>query len=214
MILTRELNLLKESVTSIGDDCCQLLGLTIASFSVYEDFIEAKVKELCTKVQFNADQLESHSLTVLSLQQPLLKDLRLVVGVLRISSQLTRVANYAARLVNIAGSVPDKSAVPLELKTIAENCQLLLTDLLKAFNTGSSSLALELIKKEKEIDLLYDSSFQKIIRRMNNEGAELLQLDAQLLTSARFLERIGDTLSSIAKEVYFIHSGQKYGVDF
>jgi phosphate transport system protein len=213
VILTRELNILKESVISIGYDCCQLLALTVTSFSIYEDFIEVHVKELYNKIYFSADQLENRSLTVLSLQQPLLKDLRLVIGVLRISTQLTRLASYAARLVNIAGSTPNKAAIPSELITIAENCQLLLTDLLKAFDTGSISMALDLIKKEKQIDLLYDSSFQKIIKRMNSEGV-LLQQEAQMLTSARFLERIGDTLASIAKEVYFIYSGQKYSIEY
>ncbi len=208
--LTRELNQLKESIASIGDDCCQIISLAVSAFSVSSEILEKKVDELNKKVATEADALENHCFTILSLQQPLLKDLRLVVGTLRISAHLIRIASYSSRLVNISGQVPDKSSIPTELLTIAESCQLMLKDVLQAFNSGSTNLALELIKKDKEIDLLHDTSLQKIIRRMSTEGAELVQIDAQLLTSVRFLERTGDTIAAIAKEVYFVYTGQKF----
>jgi phosphate uptake regulator len=44
---------------------------------------------------------------------------------------------------------------------------------------------------------------------MTHEKAELVEIDAQMLTSVRFLERTGDTIAAIAKEVYFIYTGQK-----
>jgi phosphate transport system protein len=207
--LTRELILLQENVSEIGKDCCQLIAIATSSFSVPSDFLDNKVNELFKKVQEQSDKLESQCFTILALQQPLLKDLRLVVGVLRISAHLIRIGSYASRLVNISSLVPDKSCIPGELITIAENCQLMLSDVLKAFDSGSVSLTLELIQKEKENDLLHDSSFQKIIRRMANEKAELVQIDAQLLTSVRFLERTGDTVAAVAREVYFIYTGKK-----
>ena len=132
------------------------------------------------------------------------------MGALRISNHLVRIASYSARLVNISGLIEDKNCIPSELKTIAENCQLMLKDVLQAFQAGSIDLALELIKKDKDIDLLHDSSFQKIIRRMTNEEPALVAIDAQLLTSVRFLERTGDVIAAIAKEVYFVYTGQKF----
>ncbi|MFN5539515.1 MAG: phosphate signaling complex PhoU family protein [Candidatus Melainabacteria bacterium] len=207
--LTRELGLLKESVSDIGNDCCTLLALSTSSFTASSDFLEKKAKEIYQKVRSESDNLESHCFTILSLQQPLLKDLRLVVGVLRIAAHLTRIASYSSRLVNISGIIHDKSSIPADLVSIAENCNLMLRDVIKAFHSGSTTMALELVKKDKENDLLHDSSFQKIIKRMTHEKAELVEIDAQMLTSVRFLERTGDTIAAIAKEVYFIYTGQK-----
>ncbi|MDX1920130.1 MAG: phosphate signaling complex protein PhoU [Candidatus Caenarcaniphilales bacterium] len=208
--LTRELNRLRQNVFVIGEDCCQALAFTVSSFTVSSQVIENKVNEIYTKVNQFSDSLENDCLTILSLQQPLLRDLRLVVGVLRISNYLTRIADYSARLVRLSGLIEDKSLVPSELVTISENCQIMLSDVLKAFNSGSISLALELVRKDEDINLLHDTSFQKLIRRMNKESADLVQLDANLLTCARYLERIGDVIAAIAKEVYFIYSGKKY----
>lgn len=208
--LTRELNRLRQNVFLIGEDCCKALSLTISSFTVSSELIENKVNETFSQVNQFADALENDCLTVLSLQQPLLRDLRLVVGVLRISNYLTRIADYSARLVKLSSLIENKELIPTELIAISENCQIMLADVLKAFNSGSISLALELVKKDEDINLLHDTSFQKLIRRMNKESAELVQVDANLLTCIRYLERIGDVIAAIAKEVYFIYSGKKY----
>ena len=208
--LTRELNRLRDNVCQTGQDCCQALALAISSFSVSSDILENKTAEFARKVALATDILENDCFTVLSLQQPLLRDLRLVVGVLRISNHLTRIAAYSERLVGISCALPDKKMIPDELIAIAETCQLMLSDVLKAFSSGSASMALELVKKDKDIDLLHDSSFQKIIKRMTKEGADLVAIDAQLLTSVRLLERTGDLIAAIAKEVYFIYSGKKW----
>ncbi|MDJ0626461.1 MAG: PhoU domain-containing protein [Candidatus Caenarcaniphilales bacterium] len=208
--LTRELNRLKESVFNIGESSCQCLSMVVSSFTVYSDFLESKSIETYKSVSNSSEIVENDCLTILSLQQPLLRDLRMVVGVLKIASYLTRIASYSSKLVKISGMIEDKSLIPSELITIAESCQLMLSDVLKAFNSGSVELALELVKKDEQIHLLHDSSLQKIIKRMTKEKAELVEIDAQLLTSVRLLERIGDSIASIAKEVYFIYSGKKF----
>lgn len=208
--LTRELNRLRDNVAAIGEECCQSLAFAVSSFSVSSEILEEKANDIAKRVELASDNVENDCLTILSLQQPLLRDLRLVVGTLRISNHLTRIGNYSARLIGISGLIPDKSLIPDELITIAETCQLMLTDVLKAFSSGSSPLALELVKKDKQIDLLHDSSFQKIIKRMTREQADLVEIDAQLLTSVRLLERSGDLIAAIAKEVYFIYSGKKW----
>lgn len=213
LTLTRELNNLKDSVLVIGDDCCQIIALMISSFSVSSNFMEDKVLEIYKKVQKETDELENQCFAILSLQQPLLKDLRLVVGALRISNYLVRIASYSKRLINISSLIENKNCIPSELQTIAESCQLMLQDVLRSFQSGSIDLALQLIKKDKDIDLLHDSSFQKIIKRMTQEDPALVTIDAQLLTSVRFLERTGDVIAAIAKEVYFVYTGQKFHIN-
>ena len=126
LTLTRELNNLKDGILSIGQDCCQIIALMVSAFSLSSELLEDKVTEIYQRVQKQADQLENQCFAILSLQQPLLKDLRLVVGALRISNHLVRIASYSARLVNISGLIEDKNCIPSELKTIAENCQLML----------------------------------------------------------------------------------------
>jgi phosphate transport system protein len=207
--LTRELNKLKEKISAIGQNCCSSLAMVISSFMANNDFLLHKVESLAKSVNQESEELELNCLTILSLQQPLLKDLRFVIGSLRISSYLTRISNYSKKLADNSGQI-DREFIPEELVSIAESCQLMLIDALKAFSSGSTSLALELVEKDRELDLLHDSSFSKVIKRMTQEKAELIELDAQVLRSLRFLERIGDLIAAIAKEIYFIQTGKKY----
>jgi phosphate transport system protein len=208
--LTKELNRLKDGILQIGNVCCQGLGISISSFTVNSKIFETKIEELFKGVQDSAEGLEHDCLTILSLQQPLLKDLRLVIGSLKILSHLTRIASYSRRMVKILSTIEDKTLIPPELRTIAENCNIMLSDVLKAFQSGSTELAHELVMKDKENDLLHDASFKTLIKRITEDKEELVEMDAHLLTSVRFLERTGDLIASIAKEVYFIYSGRKF----
>ncbi|MDX1917990.1 MAG: PhoU domain-containing protein [Candidatus Caenarcaniphilales bacterium] len=207
--LTRELNQLVDLVSHAGQECFVALALSVSSLSIDASQIEQQVASIAEKVQLESAQLEKNCFTILTLQQPLLKDLRLVIGVLRMSPQFTRVAVYALRLVALSNLIQDKNLVPAELITISENCQLMLKDVLYAFKSGSAALAYELVNKDHEIDFLHDTSFKKIIQRIASDRKDLIEVDAQLLTIVRLLERIGDTVANISKEVYFIHSGKR-----
>jgi phosphate transport system protein len=103
----------------------------------------------------------------------------------------------------------DSSAIPEELREIAENCHSMLQDALIAFDTGSVELANQLVERDRQIDLLHDSSSQKIIRKLARESTAYFETETHMLTSLRLLERTGDAIVSIAQEVNFIHSGQR-----
>ena len=210
--LTRELAHLKKCILASGEEARQSLALTISAYTVSSEFILLKVQEIDLKVQEQVIDIEKLCFATLSLQQPLLKDLRLVVGTLRLCSHLLRITNCAKRLTTIAELFEDKSCIPPELLTITENCQLMLVDALQAFHNNSIPLALNIIKKDQDLDALHGTAFQKIIQRMSQKDQDktLVSLDAQLLTAVRLVERLGDTITEIAKEIYFVQSGEKF----
>jgi phosphate transport system protein len=67
-----------------------------------------------------------------------------------------------------------------------------------AFTTGDAALALEVIKRDKEINNLYNKVFHDLIEMMVTEPATATR-DARLLFVAKHLERIGDYVTDICE---------------
>ena len=196
----------------LGELSCEALQIMRTALSVSSEILPSRIKELAEKVSMLAIHTENQAFLILSLQQPLLKDLRLVIGVLKISHQFTRIVNYCIRLVDLSESHTDRDTVPAEFLALGENCQSMLKDVITSFKLGSTEMAAQLANKDHENDVLHDTSFQKVLRKIQTtnvgEGVPI-EISANLLTMMRLLERTGDIIAVIAKEVYFMYSGQR-----
>jgi len=209
LTLTQALNDLRESILTLGENCCQGLDVMSSSLSVSSEIFEHQLSDLEIKVKDLANITENKVFSILTLQQPLLKDLRFVVSVLQMLSHLCKVIYYAHRLTTLSNMIDDKTLISGKFRELAENCQFMLKDAMNAFSTESTDLAMKLVEKDKENDLLHDTSFQEIVRQIAHQDKQKVQTSAYLLTQLRLLERTGDAITSIAKEIYFIHSGQR-----
>ncbi|HEY9886658.1 MAG TPA: phosphate uptake regulator PhoU [Vampirovibrionales bacterium] len=207
--LTRDLEALRSKVVNIGSASGQALGIFISSLSVDTDFVQKQVASIVHEQTEVVNKLELDCMRVLSLQQPLLKDLRVVIGALQVSSHLARLLELLERLTVITSSIEDKSSIPHELREISENCNLLLSDAMSAFENGSTEVIQKLLKKNEQLNLLQDTSVKELVKRMAKESSDKIETDAQLLTCIRYLERIGDSISVMAKQIYFIYTGKK-----
>ncbi len=207
--LTRELKLLHDLILDVGKDSATMLSLLISSLLIESEFISEKLAQYNQSTTEKIAQTELQAISILTLQQPLLKDLRFVLGCLRISDHQLRLTKHIIKFQQNGTLIENKDCIPAELKSAAENSHLMLQDTLKAFEFGSSNMAQKVIAKEREIDLLHDLAWKTLLLRLNQDAPDKIELDAQLLSLVRLLERIVDAITSIAKEVYFIHAGRR-----
>lgn len=159
--------------------------------------------------------LDELAINILARQQPVARDLRIVVSALRISASLERMGDMSEHIAQLARyRFPDK-VVPKSLRsTFAEMGQLdvvvarKLTELLR---TEDVQLAEEIRNEDDKIDALHLSVFDKVLGETWKGGAEDT-VDATL--ASRYHERFADHAVSIAKKVQYLATGDWVATDY
>jgi phosphate transport system protein len=171
---------------------------------------------LCTEViegDSEVDQLEieidemSHS--ILGRKQPTAVDLRFLVAVMKINSDLERIGDSA---VNIAQSVEQINDQPplkpyIDLPHLSELVQKMVRNSLDAFVRKDVQLASDVCKSDDEVDGLYKQIFRELLTYMI-EDPKTVSRALHLLLISRNLERIADHATNIAEDVIYYVEGR------
>ncbi|GFN22476.1 MAG: phosphate signaling complex protein PhoU [Thermoanaerobacteraceae bacterium] len=153
--------------------------------------------------------VEEKALELISLQQPLDRDLRALATVMRVGRELERVGDYAENIAETAIRLADKGPYfkPLvDIPRMAELAQAMLHRSLEAFVARSTSTAREVIPADDEVDRLFESLYEELIEYMK-KGPQFVDQASYLSLVARYLERIADHAVNIAEMVIFRETG-------
>lgn len=153
-------------------------------------------------------ELDELAITILARQQPVARDLRIVISALRISSSLERMSVLSQHIAQLARyRFPDK-VVPKTLRPTFVELGLLdvavARKLVELIATENLRLADEIRADDDRIDALHVSVFDRVLAD-NWRGAAVDTVDATL--ASRYHERFADHAVSIALQVRYLATG-------
>jgi len=149
-------------------------------------------------------EIDELAFDLLALQQPIAVDLRFILAVTKINSDLERVGDQA---VNIAERVMDlvelpKADLPIDIPRMAAAVSAMVRRSLESFIEGKAELAQAVLEMDSVVDRMKDEAFINMVKTMNDRPEVTRQaLDALLV--ARNLERVADHATNIAEDVIF-----------
>lgn len=113
-------------------------------------------------------EIEEMCLNLLALQQPMARDLRMLMAALKISNDLERVGDHAVNIAQSAKRVaPTRTVTPEpEIQEMARLAGDMLSDALEAFIRGDAAAARELVKRDDKVDALHRSLFRVLLTYM------------------------------------------------
>jgi phosphate transport system protein len=154
-------------------------------------------------------KVEDMAVNLLALQQPMARDLRLIIMALKISSDLERVGDHA---VNIAEAVQWLLEAPLfpvlpEIEEMVRLASDMLTDSLDAFVRGDPVAARDVLRRDDRVDELHDNNFRILLTHMMEDPRKITAGMDLLLISGN-LERIADLATNISEEVVYLVEGR------
>lgn len=160
------------------------------------------------EIDVAAAELDELAINILARQQPVARDLRIVVSALRISASLERMGDMAEHIAQLARyRFPDK-VVPKSLRgTFAELGALdveVAKKLVELLKHEDVRIAEEIRNDDDRIDALHLSVFDKVLGE-TWKGAAVDTVDATL--ASRYHERFADHAVSIAKKVQYLATG-------
>lgn len=138
------------------------------------------------------------------------REIRALVSVPLIAAKLERLADHANRVARFANwAIEDEIEIPEELPKMAGAVYHMVQELLLCFLTDSPSKAKEILASDNTVDYLHDLLSKRLLSDLGEQESARAQMRAQFLFCARFLERMGDACTSIAKRVYFLSTGER-----
>jgi phosphate transport system protein len=154
-------------------------------------------------------RVEDTAFSLLSLQQPVAGDLRVVVAALRMVTELERMGDLSVHVAKIARLRVPNIAVPAEIRPtigrMAEVAEDMVRAVQRVITTRDVNAALEVRKDDEEMDQLRRESFVELLSDSWSHGVEAA-VDVALL--GRYYERIADHAVSVASRVVFVVTGE------
>ncbi|WP_439564069.1 phosphate signaling complex protein PhoU [Microcella sp.] len=160
------------------------------------------------KIDAAAAELDELAINILARQQPVARDLRVVVSALRISASLERMGDMSEHIAQLARyRFPDK-VVPKSLRgTFKEMGALdveIARKLVELLETEDVAIAEHIRNEDDKIDALHLSVFDKVLGE-TWKGEAIDTVDATL--ASRYHERFADHAVSISKKVQYLATG-------
>jgi len=205
-----ELNDLNSFTRDLADKVSMAIDQSVRALRESNADLGKEVIQGDQKVDEMSQEIETMCMELLALQQPMAKDLRQIIGILKISIDLERIGDLAVDIARV--SIQSKQGIyPKELEVIplmAEIARKMLSQTVEALMKYDSDMARQATKWDYEIDRLYvkarDKLFQLII-----EKPEIINEAISLLMVNRHLERIGDHICNICESIVYMVEGKR-----
>lgn len=212
---TRAITLIKEDVLTlgrlVGRAVTELQGLLTknpsASFEKIEQ-LEEEINKACLSI-------EEKSLDLLCDRTELnAQEVRALVGSTLIATKFERLADHAFRIAKFISWIAEEDVeVPPELAEMAGIVNRMIDDVLLCFLTDDADKVPEIIQRDSRVDYLHDYLSKKLLSNLGVKNSDDAQTSTQFLFCTRYLERMGDAVTSIAKRIYFIVTGTRMDSD-
>ncbi len=154
--------------------------------------------------------MEEDCLKILALHQPVAVDLRFIVVVLKVNNDLERMGDIAKNIAKRARELMEVDPIPELNKVIQGLPELIRTmvrNSLDALVKLDDQLAREIIDMDDKVDDI-NKEMYVAIKKAVRENPELSDVAINLLSTSRYMERIGDLSTNIAEDVIFMVEGK------
>src|SRR5438309_3091115 len=198
--LDEELDTLRDTVLRLGGEAEAALVRAMHALTDRDSVAAREVLEHDDEIDQLEVEVDRHCVDIFALRQPAARDLRFVMSVAKMAPVLERIADHAC---NIARAAIDLNNEPelknhVRLRQMGKIASSMLAGALDAFTKNNAAAAREVIKRDAEINDLYNQVFHDLIELMAKEPATATR-DARLLFVAKHLERIGDYVTDICE---------------
>lgn len=152
--------------------------------------------------------IEEKCINMIALQQPVATDLREIIAILNIITELERMGDYAegiARIVIMLGGEPLIRPL-IFMPKMADKANNMLKRSMQALVDRDVKAANTICDEDDEVDKLYDEAYNDLLMRMIKDPG-LIPKATPLVWATHNLERIADRVTNICERIIFLATG-------
>ncbi len=205
----RRLTEIQDSVVVMGSAGANALVRSVEALKTRDLNLAHQVISDDSKIDERRHAIESECVQLIATQQPMASDLRVIVAVLHIATELERIGDYAmgiARIVILMGDEPPLKPL-IDIPRMTEKAVDMLERSLAAFGNMDPQAAKTVMQEDELVDALYDQIFRELVVFMAQDPRTITRA-TRLIWVAHNLERVADRVTNICERCIFVVTGK------
>ncbi len=209
-----ELESLKKRVVTMGNLAQDMLRKSVSALKDQNVHLAKDVLDCKTDIARMDEEIEQDALKLLTLFQPMAKDMREMATILKMITYLARIGRYGKDIANITLEISDKPHVKelVSIPYMAKEVDSMINDALTAFENENVETIDGFTKREKTVDELRYSIFRECLTYMMEDSKTIKRCTRYIMVS-RYLERCGDHAVKMAEKIFYMVTGEHIDLD-
>jgi phosphate transport system protein len=207
--LQKEMEKIKKMVLSISAMAEERIRMAIKAIETWDDGLAEEIIRRDYEIDEREIEVEEECLKILALHQPVAVDLRFLIAVIKINSELERVGDEAVNIAHRVRNISKRRRLDLsfDFSTMSEKAATMLRLSLDALVNLDLDLAFKVLTLDDEVDLMHREIYDRI-KEVMSQNPDYVGYLINLYTTSRHLERVGDHSTNIAEEVIYLIEGE------
>jgi phosphate transport system protein len=153
-------------------------------------------------------EIDREAIRLVTVYSPAAKDLRFLLMMLRITSELERIGDQAMDNCKYVEILPHPALTPLrELSQMSAQTLRMVHEALRAFEQEDIDKAQAVIGLDDQVDAMNAETFRHLLEQRATDP-DLVARGIGLILAAQSLERIADHATNICEEVFYLVEGE------
>ena len=207
--LSRDLENVQRRVLALAAAVEQIVDQSIRALFDRDARLARTLMESDTPIDMEENFIEEECLKILALHQPVAIDLRRVATIVKINSDLERMADLAVNIAEraLALALGLEVLVPATFRQMTDLTNMMVRDSLDSFVRLDVALARRVWRLDDEVDR-YNLEIIQHVTEFMKESPDHVAPGLHLFSAARHLERIADHATNIAEDVFYLVEGK------
>jgi len=205
----KKLKEIQDDVLVMGSMVEKAINQSIKALKERDITLANRIIESDKKVNMKRFEIEEKCIQLIATQQPMASDLRIILAVFNIISEVERIGDHAegiAKIVLMIGDEPPLKPL-IDIPRMADKTVDMLQRSLDAFVKHDSESAKKIPVEDDEVDGLYDQVFRELLTFMA-EDPKTITRATRLIWVAHNLERSADRVTNICERVVYMVTGK------
>ena len=183
---------------------------SVRAYIKHDKILAQEVIENDININNTETRLEKKSFEMIALQQPVTTDLRMIITVMKASSDLERMADHAVSVAKSTIRVKGQTRIPeieKEISDMSDYVKKMVDNVLVAYVKTDEKDARTIANMDQRVNDYFNRIYNATIKNMQ-ENPETVISGTDYLNVASYLERIGDYVTNICEWIVYLATGK------
>ena len=183
---------------------------SVRSYIKHDKALAQEVIENDIKINDMETRLEKKSFEMIALQQPVTTDLRMIITVMKASSDLERMADHAVSVAKSTIRVKGQTRIPeieKEISDMSDYVKKMVDNVLVAYVKTDEKDARTIANMDQRVNYYFNRIYNATIKNMQSDPETVIS-GTDYLNVASYLERIGDYVTNICEWIVYLATGK------
>ncbi len=207
--LERDLEKLKKHLLELGSMVEEAANNAMTALTERRGHLADRIIEHDNEIDAMEVLIEEECLKVLALHQPVARDLRFVIAVMKVNNDLERMGDQAVNIAERASYLANQPplGIALDFDRMADIVRQMVRTSLDSHVNLDNRLARTVGAMDDEVDDIHREMF-RVLQNLMQKEPDAVERAVAFLSASRDLERIADLATNIAEDVVFMVEGE------